>query len=128
MNKIIFATILFLIASAVSNAFRSPIRPFARKSSSSLKMISLTTGALGFMGAAVGIIAIFNIDNPIDITDRGKQLSKRKRIDDKKANGTFKEADPNADPYRYRIPFIDEDDDVDIAIINGGKKKSGGCG
>lgn len=92
-------------------------------------MVDGATLGLSLVGVVTVVFGLFNMENGIDLTDRGRELSKQKRINDRRENGILPRAvDPNADPYRYRIPFLDDDEEVDISIINGGKKKTGGCG
>lgn len=94
----------------------------------------MVDGPIVFAGSIAlfgGIFAIFNIpENTMDLTDRGRELAKQKRINERREAGIAPRINSNPDPYAYKIPFLDDDDeDVDINIINGGsKKKTGGCG
>lgn len=77
----------------------------------------------------VGItFAIFNLDNPIDLTDQGLAKARLQRRKEKIENGEIIQPNSNLDPYRWKI-FEDGSDDEDLELIaNGGKKKTGGCG
>ena len=76
------------------------------------------------------VFALFNIDNKADLTDVGLAKAKQKRRQERIARGEYNpDANKDKDPYRYKLPFIDEDDDEDLEqIISGGGKKKGGCG
>jgi len=83
------------------------------------------------LGSTALIFALFNIDNKVDLTDVGLAKAKQKRRQERISRGEFNpDANANKDPYRYRIPLLDEDDDEDLEqiISGGGKKKGGGCG
>jgi len=78
----------------------------------------------------IGItFAIFNLDNPVDLTDQGLAKARLQRRKEKLERGEIIQPNTNADPYRWKI-FEDGDEDGDLELIaNGGKKKSGGgCG
>jgi len=77
----------------------------------------------------VGItFAIFNLDNPIDLTDQGLAKARLQRRKEKIEKGEIIQPNTNLDPYRWKI-FEDGSDDDDLELIaNGGKKKTGGCG
>jgi len=84
------------------------------------------------IGTTVLVFGAFNLpDNKIDLTDRGIAMAKQKRRQERIARGEFKPKDQEGlDPYRYRIPILDDDDEdlLDPSSLIGGKKKSGGCG
>ena len=45
---------------------------------------------------------VFNIDNKVDLTDRGRAEARKKKRQEREARGEFRTPkDPNADPYRY---------------------------
>eukprot|EP01036_Dinobryon_divergens_P029905 gene29905-39075_t len=79
------------------------------------------------IGTAVAVFAVFNIENPVDLTDRGRAEARAKRRAERIAKGeTFNPKDKaDLDPYRFKIFEDDDGDDVDII---GGGKKTGGCG
>lgn len=81
------------------------------------------------MLVTVGVtFAIFNLENPVDITDQGLAKARLQRRKEKLERGEIIQPNANADPYRWKI-FEDGDDMDDLELIaNGGKKKSGGCG
>lgn len=60
----------------------------------------------------------------MDLTDEGRANARKQRRLEREARGEFKQADPNADPFRYKW-FEDSDEEIDIL---GGGKKGGGCG
>ena len=66
---------------------------------------------------------VFNIENKVDLTDRGIAEAKRKRRKEREAKGIVPDKSVTLDPYRYKW-F--EDDDEDIETL--GKPKGGGCG
>ena len=77
----------------------------------------------------VGItFAIFNLDNPVDLTDQGIAKAKLQRRKERIEKGEIIQPNQNLDPYRWKI-FEEDDDDNDLEILaSGGKKKTGGCG
>jgi hypothetical protein len=83
------------------------------------------------IGTTVLVFGAFNLpDNKLDLTDRGIAMAKQKRRQERIARGEFKPKDQEGlDPYRYRIPILDDDDEdlLDPSSLIGGKK-SGGCG
>lgn len=110
---------------------------FRRTSTVLRKRVSSLQFELPLIPAIVGttavVFALFNIpENKIDLTDKGIAESKLKRKRERIASGLYDpDANKGKDPYRYRIPGIDEDDEDEGSleqIIAGGKKKTGGCG
>mmetsp|Transcript_14289 Transcript_14289/g.21327 ORF Transcript_14289/g.21327 Transcript_14289/m.21327 type:complete len:89 (-) Transcript_14289:461-727(-) len=77
------------------------------------------------IGTAAIVFAVFNIENPVDLTDSGRAKAKAKRRAERIARGEVLKPKEGLDPYRFRI--FEEDDDDNIDMIGGGKK-SGGCG
>jgi hypothetical protein len=78
----------------------------------------------------VGItFAIFNLDNPVDLTDQGIAKAKLQRRKERVEKGEIIQPNQNLDPYRWKI-FEEDDDDNDLEILASGgkKKKTGGCG
>jgi len=76
------------------------------------------------------VFGIFNIENPVDITDAGKAEARKKRRAERIARGedvSGKTKGKNLDPYRWRV-FEDETDDDNFELINDSKKSGGGCG
>ena len=66
--------------------------------------------------ATLGIFALFNIDNDVDLTDAGRADARRKRRAERIARGEdmTSKSNPfkkNKDPYRWRIFEDDTDDD-----------------
>jgi len=108
-----------------------PIRPVnvRRKSSTSL---AFEVPLIPTVVASTALVfALFNIDNKADLTDVGLAKAKQQRRQERIRRGEYNpDANKDKDPYRYKLPFIDEDDDEDLEQINegGGKKKVGGCG
>ena len=78
---------------------------------------------------AVGLtFAIFNLENPTDLTDQGLAKARLQRRKEKIEKGEIIQPNNNLDPYRWKI-FEDGTDEDDLELIaNGGKKKTGGCG
>lgn len=83
------------------------------------------------IGTTVLVFGVFNLpDNKLDLTDRGIAVAKQKRRQERIERGEYKPKDQEGlDPYRYRIPILDDDDEdlLDPSSLIGGKK-SGGCG
>ena len=48
------------------------------------------------------ILLVFNIENKVDLTDRGRAEARKKKRQEREARGELRTPkDPNADPYRY---------------------------
>ena len=120
--------LVLLLASAAVHGFllRQPGPP-PRKAPALAFEVPLIPALIG---STALVFAVFNIpDNKIDLTDEGMWKAKQKRRQERIASGQFNpEAAVGKDPYRYRIPLIDEDDEDLEMIQGGGKKKGGGCG
>ena len=82
------------------------------------------------IGTGVVIFAAFNLpDNKIDLTDRGIAVAKQKRRAERIASGEYRPKDTSGlDPYRFRLPLIDDDDEDLVDVESIGRKKGGGCG
>ena len=120
-----------LVLCGAATAFRLTTSSSPRRRVSSLQFELPLLPAI--VGTTALVFAIFNIpENKIDLTDKGVAASKLKRKRERIASGQYDpDANKGKDPYRYRIPGIDEDDEDEGSleqIIAGGKKKSGGCG
>jgi hypothetical protein len=76
--------------------------------------------------SALGIFAIFNIENKVDLTDEGIYKMKKAKRDARIARGdVLPKKDESADPFAYKLSLFDDDEDE----IEFPKKKSGGgCG
>ena len=72
------------------------------------------------------VFAIFNIDNPVDLTDQGRAKARAKARAEKLARGDLPaKSNEELDPYRWRL-FDDDNDDLEL--LDGGKRGGGGCG
>jgi hypothetical protein len=100
---------------------------FQRKSKSALAAVDVPLIPTLILSTA-GIFAIFNIDNKIDITDKGLAEARRKKRNERIARG--EDLNPknkeNLDPYRWKI-FEDDTDDDNFSMLDS-KKTGGGCG
>jgi hypothetical protein len=106
--------------------------PRLRPSSSITELRALDIPLIpALLGTTVLVFGAFNLpDNKLDLTDAGIARAKQKRRQERIASGEYKPKDQtNLDPYRYRIPILDDDDEdlMDPSSLIGGKK-GGGCG
>ena len=128
-----FLLLIFALIAPGFNGLRMPVTPLSsRRCNKSSTQLALDAGATIplILGTAVVVFGLFNIpDNKIDLTDKGIAQAKQKRRAERIASGEYRPKDTTElDPYRFRLPMIDDDDEdlVDIDMI--GKKKGGGCG
>ena len=81
------------------------------------------------LGTTAVVFFLFNgvdVNSKVDLTDAGRARAKQQRRAERIARGDYKPVDKEGlDPYRYRLPFEDDDDEIDII---GGPPKTGGCG
>jgi len=120
--------LLLLCASYVSGFVQRP--RIIRTTSTNLQALDIPL-IPAIIGTTVLVFGVFNLpDNKLDLTDRGIAVAKQKRRQERIARGEYKPKDQEGlDPYRYRIPILDDDDEdlLDPSSLIGGKK-SGGCG
>lgn len=131
MHQRVIIVALALMCCNLCVAFRSTIR--ARLHKSTVLKLGLDIPLIpAIIGTGALVFGIFNLpENNIDLTDVGIAKAKQKRRQERIASGDFKPS-PNKDeldPYRFRIPIIDDDDEdlMDPSSLIG-KKKGGGCG
>ena len=71
--------------------------------------------------ATLGVFALFNINNDVDLTDAGRADARRKRRAERIARGEDLTGKSNPfktdDPYRWRL-FEDDTDDDNFEILN----------
>jgi hypothetical protein len=127
---------LLLLFAACARALRSPVF-LHRAGAKKFRAVSTTALAAGpdpalllptLLGTTAVVFVLFNgidVNSKVDLTDAGRARAKQQRRAERMARGDYKAPDPNADPYRYRLPFEDDDDEIDIL---GGPPKTGGCG
>lgn len=122
--------LLLLLLTVFSASLRLPAGP--RRTRISRTQLALDVGATVplILGTGVVIFAAFNLpDNKIDLTDRGIAVAKQKRRQERMASGEYKPRDTSGlDPYRFRLPIIDDDDEDLVDVESIGRKKGGGCG
>ncbi len=76
------------------------------------------------------IFAVFNIENKVDITDKGLAEARKKRRMERLARGEDLSGrnKESLDPYRWRV-FEDDTDDDNFDLLDSTKKSGGGgCG
>ena len=75
------------------------------------------------------IFAVFNIENKVDITDKGLAEARKKRRMERLARGEDVSGrnKENLDPYRWRV-FEDDTDDDNFDMLDSSKSGGGGCG
>lgn len=77
--------------------------------------------------STAAIFAVFSIDNKMDLTDEGVYKAKKMKRDARLAEGrAAAPKNEDADPFAWKNPFAEEDDDLDIFPPK--KKSGGGCG
>lgn len=130
MNFLSLLTIFLIVFEATfSDAFivGRPRPSTYRKSKSQLALdIPLIPSIIG---STLLVFGLFNIENKIDLTDKGLAEARLKKRQERRAKGLIGEntsSEGDKDPFRYRW-FEDGDDEDDLQIIQGGGKK-GGCG
>jgi hypothetical protein len=120
--------LILLCASYVSGFVQRP--RIIRTTSTNLQALDIPL-IPAIIGTTVLVFGVFNLpENKLDMTDRGIAVAKQKRRQERIARGEYKPKDQEGlDPYRYRIPILDDDDEdlLDPSSLIGGKK-SGGCG
>jgi hypothetical protein len=122
---------LLLLLLCMSDACGFMQRPrIIRTTSTNLQALDIPL-IPAIIGTTLLVFGVFNLpDNKLDLTDRGIAVAKQKRRQERIARGEYKPKDQEGlDPYRYRIPILDDDDEdlLDPSSLIGGKK-SGGCG
>lgn len=75
------------------------------------------------------IFAVFNIENKVDITDKGLAEARKRRRMERLARGDDVSGrnKENLDPYRWRV-FEDDTDDDNFDLLDSSKSGGGGCG
>ena len=117
---------MFLLATATA-FMPSTVRSSTRKDLQLQALPDASTLIPAFIFSTGLIFAIFNIENKIDITDKGLAESRRKKRNERLAKGEdLSRNKENLDPYRWRV-FEDDTDDDNFDMLES-NKSGGGCG